>query len=182
MSEPNSLYLKVHIKPQQREAFLQEAPKAMAADSMWQHWWDSRSMYHKEPLNEIPGYRAPNHDAILQQFLQERSMAWVERYDAQEEQWTLVSLFFSENYTEILPMLNFFKRLEHYVTPESTGLALIYDYYWGSASIMAFMQYRQGRAELTDYVAFQQIPEAIGQAVNQEMDTIVEALQKEFGD
>ncbi|GEM_PF-598497 len=181
MSEPNSLYLNVHIKPAEREAFLQQQPALMLPDRMWQAWWERRSMYQKQELREIPAYRCAQHADVLREFLRDQRMACVEHYDLEQEQWTIVSLFFSENYTEILPMLNMLKSLERYIVPESEGQALIYDYYWGGSAIMAYISYRNGQAHVMDYVDMQELPVEKQQEVRSMMDAITEEFSKKFG-
>ncbi|WP_418360821.1 hypothetical protein [Sphingobacterium detergens] len=145
MSELNSLYINVQIKKEKLEQFFRAKPHQAGMDDNWRQWWDSREMYNKEALIAIPSYRSETNRAVLDELLRDEYFGAMEQYDTEKLQWTFAALNFSENYYEILSLLAFLKHLAEYT---EGGFSIIYDWMWGGDSIMAFVEFEQGKALL----------------------------------
>ena len=150
MSEYLSLYIKIKIKEEKLEQYYQEKPVTAVVDDNWRSWWETREMYHKMPLTHIPNYTLPTHRAIFDELLADPRTGSHMQYDLESEQWLFTCIFFSENYTELLPMLSALKSLPHYMDHQDKGIALIYDFYWGGTAVMAAISFDKRQARLED--------------------------------
>src|SRR5690606_6097767 len=121
MSEPNSLYVKIKITKEKLQQFFLDKPRVQTIDENWRTWWDSREIYSKQALENIPVYCAESNRHILDGLIDDQDFACFEQYDPISQHWIFVSVFFSENYTEILPMLAFLKDLAHYQNSNDKG-------------------------------------------------------------
>ncbi len=182
MSEPNSLYVKIKIKEEKLGHFFQQKPIHLTIDDNWRAWWDSREMYSKQELTYIPIYRTENNRAVFDELLKDIDFGSFEQYDRHAQSWTFVSVFFSENYLEILPMLALLKNLASYQEPTEKGIAMIYDFCWGGTSTMAFLEFYEQKALLKDYTETTQIEPSILEEANQVLSATVEAFNKRFED
>lgn len=105
MSEPNSLYINVKIKQEDLQQFFAAKPVTTNVDNDWQQWWESREMYSKSKLTNVPVYTEEDNRKIIDALLNDKYLGATEQYDAATQYWTFTALYFSENYFEILPML-----------------------------------------------------------------------------
>jgi hypothetical protein len=138
MSEPYSLYVNITIKKERLEQFFKDKPARTDIDLDWTAWWDSRKKYGSEPLTEIGVYTNESNRSIADAFLGVRDMMSVEDL-SQPGVWEYSSLFFSENYREILPTLSWLSSMAAYMDPEEEGVALIYNYFWDAENDKAVM-------------------------------------------
>ncbi|SFS71409.1 hypothetical protein [Sphingobacterium wenxiniae] len=182
MSEPNSLYVKIKIKKENLQQFFQQKPSAPVIDDNWRTWWTSREMYSKQELQHLPVYRTQTNRQIIDEFLGYRDMGTFEGYDAHSECWTFISVFFSENYGEILPMLALLKDLATYQDEGDVGIALIYDHQWGDEMIMAYMEFINQKGLLKSYTKTKEVDENVLYLANQEISQAVEKFNKQLGE
>ncbi|MBD1420956.1 hypothetical protein [Sphingobacterium chuzhouense] len=178
MSEPNSLYVKIKITKEKLQQFFQDKPRTQTIDENWLTWWDSREMYSKQPLENIPVYRMFSNRHILDELIKDRDFACSEQYDPISQNWIFVSVFFSENYTEILPMLAFLKNLANYQHNDGGGLAMIYDFLWGEGSIMAYLEFSGQQATLKPYTNITALEPTILYTANQALEKAVDSFNK----
>ncbi|MCF6405184.1 hypothetical protein L3C95_19935 [Chitinophaga filiformis] len=137
MSEPRSLYLKIKTKRENLQRFFNEKPVAPEVDQDWTSWWDSRKMHSRSPLTKVPIYAwAKTNRGLIDSYLSDPETGTRER-ETDKGEWELAVAFLSHNYTEILPMLAWVKSISAYLEAGDEGVAIIYDYFWGSGSVMS---------------------------------------------
>ncbi|HWV70958.1 MAG TPA: hypothetical protein VN040_04560 [Pseudosphingobacterium sp.] len=180
MSEQCSLYVQIKIKKEKLTAFFEDKPTPTLIDDNWLAWWDSRKMYSKPSLTDVPIYPIPTNGAIIQEFMKDTRMGCSENYDDESGIWYLGVVFFSENYTEILPMLAWLKSLANYQEEEERGVAIIYDFYWGDNSVMAYMEFSEKKALLMRQSETSEIRSNILSQATQKLESIVEEFQKRY--
>lgn len=179
MSEYNSLYIKVEINEEKLKQFFKEKPLEVNLDENWLNWWDTREMYSKDSLKLIPHYSIQNNREIFNQLLDDRNFGSVETYDKDSNTWTFISIFFSENYMEILPMLSLLQSLANYQATSDTGIAIIYDYYWDGQEIMAFMEYANQKGTLKKFKSTDEIDPVILQQANRTLELAMNKLNEQ---
>jgi len=150
MSEPYSLYVNISIKKERLEQFFKEKPAKTAVDSDWIAWWNSRNMYGSEPLTDIRAYTDESNRSIADAYLGVRNMMCMEDL-SQPGVWEYNSLFFSENYSEILPALSWLSSIAPYMDPSAEGVALIYNFFWDAEdnkAVMAHLVFKEQKASI----------------------------------
>lgn len=143
--ELDTLYISIQIEKEKLHAFFAAEPIQAIIDENWRQWWDSRQMYHKITLETIPSYSKRRIRDVLDDVLKTNAYGATEHYDDEHQHWTFTALHFSENYQEILPMLALFKQLGTYT---ESGFALIFDWMWGGDTVMAYIDFKEGKASL----------------------------------
>jgi len=150
MSEPYSLYVNISIKKDRLEQFFQAQPSKTAIDPDWIAWWNSRKKYGSDPLTDIRVYTDESNRAIANTFLGVRDMMTFEDL-SQPDVWEYSSLFFRENYSELLPALSWLCSIAPYMDPSAEGVALVYNYFWDGAddkSVMAHLVFKDQKATI----------------------------------
>jgi hypothetical protein len=180
MSEPNSLYVRVKITREKLQQFFQNKPLPQTIDDDWQTWWGSRDMSSKKALENIPIYRVESNRCVLNELINDLDFACFEQYDPISQNWTFVSVFFSENYTEILPILAFLKGLAHYQDVGDRGAAIIYDFLWGHGSVMAYLEFSNQQATLKAYTKIAEMEPTILYIANQVLEKAVDSFNKKL--
>jgi len=180
MSEPNSLYVKIEIKKERLQEFLDGKPKEVVLDDDWTAWWDLHDMVSKPPLTDIQPYRLDTNRTLIDEFLKDTRMGAAQHYDDAPGTWYLIILMFSENYLEILPMLAWLKDLAQYQEKHQRGTALIYDFLWGDGSVMAQLDFSAQQANLTNATRISDIDAEILNEANSALDTMLNDLQKRY--
>jgi len=142
MSQLNSLYVRISIQKDKFEQFLEAKPLAATVDEDWTSWWDSRDMYGKKPLSEIHFYQKDANREVLATTANECRIGKDEQMEEGSEEWTFCVVFFSENYEESLAMLSWLRSIAPYMDPDGEGVALIYDFFWGSGLVMAHLVFK----------------------------------------
>jgi hypothetical protein len=171
MSELKSLYVRIKIKKENLERFFQDKPVAATIDPGWTDWWNSRNMYSPSPLTELPYYSTmETNRAVVDAFLNDRQSWTVEQNEGQGE-WVFSIIFFSENYTEILPMLAWLKSIANYQDAGDEGIAMVYDFFWGGKLIMAHIVLDNQQASLKTTKHISEVEPAI-------MTEVTTGLQK----
>ena len=174
MAEKFSLYISIQISHKGLLDFLDRAFVTPQIDSSWQQWWDSRQMTNKAPLElRQLGFKGSN-KAFLDEWVQDKYSLTKQRYDHELETWTFLSVFFTENYLELLPFLGLFGHLASYQRPHETGFALVYDYYWNSNTVMAFVAFNKGLAHLFNFGATNEIQRHLLDEANLALGAAVE--------
>ena len=174
MSEYRSLYVNIRIREEKLRQFFAEKPVAQPVDSNWLAWWDSREMYGKQPLTEIPICRTVTNREVFDELLSYRDMVASERYDPVSGNWIFVAVFYSENYTAILPMLALLKQLATYQDVDEKGVALIYDFYWGDHDVMASLAFGGGQASLQAHTATDQLDPGVLAEANRTLQAVLD--------
>jgi hypothetical protein len=182
MSELSSLYVRLKIKKENLERFFQEKPMAIEVDQDWTSWWDSRKMYSPSPLTEIPVYSSATNRAVLDALIKDPQTAGQEKQEEEEGIWSFSVVFFSENYFESLPMLAWLKSIAHYMDPGDEGVALIYDFFWGSRSVMAHLVFSEQKALFAHTKSTTKIEPAIRDAANNTLKTAFDLISAQYGD
>ena len=159
MSEQNSLVIRVHISPEKLAQMHQSAPQAIVLDENMKTWWASREMYGKSDLTNVPTYTVRDNRELLTELVRDRYLLAREYYDEERQIWTFFALQFSENYSEILPMISWIIGLAAYLNQGDTGFAIIYDYQWGSEDVMAYIKLEDQKAKLTNAKHISAIPQ-----------------------
>ena len=179
MSEQNSLFIQIKITEEKLQQFFRANPLPHVVDDNWLNWWNSRDMYQPRALEHIPVYEK-NNRAVINDWLNNRRMGCTENYEPASQTWTFSSVFFSENYTEILPMLALLKDLATYQDAGQEGFALVYNFYWGSDAVMAYLDFSNGEALLRNNVDMLLINPAITETANRQIEAAAKALAKKF--
>lgn len=182
MSELYSLFVKVKISKDQLHKFKSSRPVAPALNSSWTNWWDSREMYDKHALQVVQSYYADSYGQVIQGIIDEKFSGSQELYDPNSGIWYFYVLQFSENYQEIIPMMAMLKDLAHYLEPEATGHAFLYDYMWESKEVMFEITYQNKEAKLTSAARLGQLPAEVVNEANQILEAWSTELQKRYED
>jgi hypothetical protein len=146
MSELRSLYVSIKTRKENLERFFLASPVKPVVDQDWTAWWDSREMYSKSTLEEIPFFNATSNGETLEAYKDNPQTAGVETWDEAAGTWTFDVLFLSENYYEIMPVLAWLKNIAPFLEPGDEGVAIIYDYFWGDKDVMAHMEFKDQQA------------------------------------
>ncbi|TWV93982.1 hypothetical protein [Chitinophaga pinensis] len=146
MSELRSLYVSIKTKKENLERFFNASPQKPVVDQDWITWWDSREMYSKSALDEIPFFNSATNGAILASYKDNPQTAGTEIWDAAAGTWTFDILFLSENYLEIMPVLAWLKGMAPFLEEGDEGVAIIYDYFWGDKDVMAHLAFKDQQA------------------------------------
>ena len=146
MSEPNSLFAKIHITKDNFDTFLNSKPMTPKLDNNWLEWWDSKEMYGKTELQEknMYCYEDANNGEIINGWKEARESLTFSDYDAENEIWHFGIIMFSENYLEMIPGLAFIKSVSEFKNENKEDFAIIYSYFWGDNDINAYICYENG--------------------------------------
>ena len=146
MSELRSLYVSIKTKKENLNRFFQASPLKPVVDQDWASWWDSREMYSKDKLEDIPVFKSATNGEILVSYKDNPQTAGQETWDEETGTWSFNVLFLSENYFEILPVLAWLKGIAAFLEPGDEGTAIIYDFFWGDKDVMAHLEFKDQQA------------------------------------
>ena len=178
MSERLSLYISIQIDQKALSDFLEQPCRPPTLDEQWTKWWDTRQMASKQLLDPAHhGFKGSGR-ALLDQILQDKYAFGQEHYNDERSLYTFLSVFYTENFLELLPLLCLLKNLGTHQGPRQRGFALIYDYYWGSEEVMAFMEFNQGVAQLFTYECIGEIPAALLDEATRSLTAAMEAYMR----
>lgn len=154
MSELSSLFVKIKITKKQFENFLTSSPQKPELNNNWTEWWNSRDMYHKTNLSteSLYAYDENDNKSIIEGWLQAEQAFAFSDYDQAAEEWRFGIIFFSENYSEMLPMLSFVLSMEKYATESKDNLAIVYPFYWGDSQVLAYINFEGEKALLNSKI------------------------------
>lgn len=151
MSELSSLYCKVKITKSQLEEFLNCPVEKPELNKNWLEWWESRKMYSKMELNTelLRAYNFSTNNDVVDYWMEYKQAMTFSDYDQNTEIWHWGMLFFSENFTEMLPMLNFIISLEKFVIENTENMAIVYPYFWGDNTVDAYIHFDKSKGILS---------------------------------
>ena len=146
MSEPNSLFAKIHISKNKFDAFLSSKPQTPTLDNDWKEWWASRKMYGKSELQEqnLVCYIDETNGAIINSLVEAKEYLAFSEYDDQHEIWNFGVIMFAENYLDMIPGIAFIKSVSEFKNENNEDFAIIYNHFWGAAYVCAFINYQNG--------------------------------------
>lgn len=145
MSEPCSFFMRISIEKERYMDFMKAKPARSNVNDNWMQWWDSREMYGRLRLvDEISSWShyTSNQEVINSWVSSESSMAF-SSYDEKTEIWDFGIIMYSESYSEILPLLVFCESVFSYKKYSDQDFAIIYPYFWGDSSVMAYMTFER---------------------------------------
>src|SRR5690606_12738538 len=91
--------------------------------------------------------------------------------------WYLMGLQFSENYTEILPMVSWIKYLAAHLEHEATGVALIYASLSGDKNVTAHIEISEKLGKLTRISRTTEINKEILDEANEMFENLINSLE-----
>lgn len=181
MSELKSLYVKIKTKKENIERFFQDKPAAPVLDKDWTSWWDSRKMYSQSPLTAIPFYqKQQTNRAVFDFYLKDPQTGTIEEQKEEQGEWEFSILSFSENFYEILPMLAWLRSIATYLDAEDEGVAIIYDFVWGSGSVMAHVGFAKQQAALKLTKKTSEIDPNVLSAANNTLLNAMKAIEAQW--
>lgn len=154
MSEPNSLFAKIHITKNNFENFLKAKPREPKFNGNWSEWWNSKVMYNRVDLQEkdIYCYKDSTNEAIINGWKGAKHSLTFSDYDLESEIWNFGIIMFSENYLEMIPGLAFIKSVDEFKTENSEDFAIIYSHFWGDEDVYAYINYENGIWQLDNRI------------------------------
>ena len=145
MSEPNSLFAKIHITKDNFDNFQKTNPKTPKLDNDWLDWWNSKEMYGKTELKEVYTYDDPTNESIINGWKDAKHSLTFSDYDLENEIWHFGIITFSEHYTEMIPGLAFIKSVAEFKTENKEDFAVVYNYFWGDNYVCAYINYENDK-------------------------------------
>lgn len=182
MSQLNSLYVNIKIPKDNLERFLQAKPVEAAVDQDWTTWWESRDMYGKEPLSKIYFYQQDTNRDVLATTANECRIGKDEQMDDGDTEWTFCVVFFSENYEESLAMLTWLRSIAPYMDADGEGVALIYDFFWGSGVVMAHLAFKGQEVSFKLTEDTSELAPALLEAANNSLQIAFDAVSAYYGE
>jgi len=154
MSELSSLYCKVKITKSELEKFLNSPLEKPELNKNWTEYWDSREMYSKSELTQkdLYTYNDETNQEVINGWIDYPEAMAFSDYDETTEEWNWGMMFFSENYTEMIPMFAFIISLEKYINESSENKAIIFPFFWGDNDVQAFISFENEKAILSPKV------------------------------
>jgi hypothetical protein len=154
MSELSSLFCKVKIAKPQLEKFLSSPLEEPELNKNWIDWWDSRKMYSKMELTPelLRTYSDNTNQEVIDGWIDYPQAMAFSDYDETTEEWNWGMMFFSENFTEMLPMFAFIISLEKYVSESTENMAIVFPFFWGDDAVHAYINFEDGNAILSPKV------------------------------
>jgi len=176
MSEQSSLFVKIKIKKEKLEQFLNAKLTKPEVDENWAKWWDSREMYSKDALTEIATYDAATNREVLEKQTFDPKGGWEE-----EGVFAFSIAIFSENFFEIQPMLAWLTGIAPYMDKGDTGVAFIYDFFWGGDDVMAHVEFENQQAVFKTTTSTAEIKPEVLEEANSVLQRAVDILNEEHG-
>jgi hypothetical protein len=153
MSEPDSLYLRVHLSKPAYERYLANEGFDARDFPDWMSWLTRAKMYG-------PPF-TPERVAEIGQSVRRRSpaeelKAWTTNawaiaksdYDEQTETWRFGILQFSENYSEYLEMLPPLRAVDRFKDRPGVDFMLVYNYLWSPGHYTVLFELNDGRSTI----------------------------------
>jgi hypothetical protein len=162
-SEPEALYVRVPINPEQYQAFRQAPlPARLPGDAMeWMpHSFEYRQEMEMEVMRRL--LRSRQAFATVSDYLaswpiwppqlmeENRHDFVVDHYDPEQGVWTFALWEFSENYIEIGEMLTVLRSIAPYARPEESGSIVLYSYEWRHPHGYVFLRVKDGGSQYVE--------------------------------
>ena len=151
MSELSSLYCKVKITNPQLEKFLNSPREEQELNKNWIDWWNSRKMYSKMELTPelLRTYNDDTNEEVIDGWIDYPEAMAFSDYDEAAEEWHWGMMFFSQNFTEMIPMFAFIISLEKYVIESAENQAIVFPFFWGDDAVHVYIYFEDGKAILS---------------------------------
>jgi hypothetical protein len=174
MSELRSLFVKLKIRKENLDRFLEAELTTPVLDENWTSWWESRKMYSKSPLTELPMDAEETNGEVFGSYVDTEETLSKSKYE--DGVYYFVSALFGENYYEILPMLAVLKSAALYMEPGDEGEAFIFDYFWGGKDVLAHVELKPKQGLLTDIQSTTKIKKPLLQEADKWLEELVKRL------
>lgn len=178
MADCHSLYLQVHIQPQQLQAFLNSPVQDTPVDADWRSWWQSRSAIAPYELVAVPKFPEASYRQVIHNILSDKQRMARQYYNNQTQSWELAALQYAENYVEILPLLALVKTLATFTVAGSGGAALLVDYLWGDRNVMAYLRIEDRKAFFTPFKSTAELPAPLIRQGSVRLAGLMDELQR----
>lgn len=135
MSEPLSLYAKFTIDEDGYNRFLQSPIEAVSQYKDWMPWLATKTMYGTISQKDLEGirYTQPNNGAHLADtLLDDYPFPGNGMMAFDNVELTIASINFSENYREMIYILNVLRSIGNFMKENEQGFILVYDHFWES--------------------------------------------------
>lgn len=182
MSEESSLFVKIKITEQQLKKFLHLKCVPLVAEDDVTAWWNSREMYQKTSFEALSGGIDGTNQDVIGSFLNDRQRFGGTEYNKEEGCWILYSIFFSENFGEMLPVIGLLKQIAQFKESVADDFAMIYDFYWGSDAVNAYIEFDGDHAVLKDFKITTEIPPPQLNYANQFLEEKTDELSQQYED
>ncbi|WP_406844632.1 hypothetical protein [Flavobacterium soyae] len=151
MSELSSLYCKVKITKPQLEKFLNSSLEEPELNKNWTEWWNSRKMYSKMELTPelLRAYNDDINKEVIDGWIDYPEAMAFSDYDEAIEEWHWGMMFFSQNFTEMIPMFAFIISLDKYVIESTENQAIVFPFFWGDNAVHAYIYFEDEKAILS---------------------------------
>lgn len=190
MSEPSSLYMRVHLTAEQLEAFQSSRLMAPRSYDDWQPWLDSKTFHGNITAADIQNLN-PSLDAGASDvqsvgeylsFLLEDAYASPSQanYDATTQTWTLYVMQLSENYNDFIVALSILRGIAAYKDLPGDDFIIIYPYLWAEnpgAFAEAYVVVTPGSSRILN-----QIPADVIHEANQRLGNVLDAFRQSYAD
>lgn len=163
MSEPSSVYARVHLSAPALGAFMESLLARPATYADWRGWLDRASFHGTISDVEIaamPAGAEPSVRAVIDALC--RPVAYEparEHYDPVTQTWTLAVLQFSENYYDFIDILTIIRAIAAYKDLPGEDVLLIYLYLWGGDP-EAYLRIAEGASHFAPQTPGEVIAEA----------------------
>ncbi len=138
MSEPSSLYAKIHITKENLEKFMNSFPTQPPRYKDWQSWFNTKKMYGDGIIDEkeLQQMNFPS-TAIVKKIIEETQSDELpgftpSEYDEEKGIWHLLIPFFRENYFEMIPILSLLRGVQQFKEKNEEDFIIVYSHFWDS--------------------------------------------------
>lgn len=155
MSEPSSLYAKIHISKEGRDKFLESHINNPSYYEDWLLWLNNKeysgSAITETTLGQV-AYNSSLSGQYIQEWMSNPSAFSYELYDESSEIWLLSMYEFSENYLEYISFLNVLRGVDRFVDREGEGYILVHSYVWGDTDSDALVHVSKGNSNIVNTI------------------------------
>ncbi len=190
MSEPSSLYMRVHLTAGNLEAFQSSRLRAPSSYSDWLAWLRTRTFYGEitasdiERMDPARDAGAPEIQSVgeyLALLCQDPTASPSQtHYDPATQTWTLCVMQLSENYNDLIVALSILRGVSAYKDLPGDDFILIYPYLWVDHPgdfANAYVTIAPGRSQLAHAIPADSVREA-----DQHLGDVLDAFRRSFPD
>lgn len=182
MSEESSLFVKIKITELQLKQFLHLKCVPLVAEEDVTAWWNSREMYHKTSLKASSKDIDGTNQDVIDSFLNDRRSFSGAEYNKEEGCWILYSIFFSENFIGMLPVISLLRQITQFKESAADDFAMIYDFYWGSDAVSAYIGFDETNQLPRDFKNTREIPPSQLNYANEFLMMKTDELSQQYED
>ena len=163
MSEPSSLYARIHISESAKEKFLDSKIADPGKYEDWIGWLKNKSFSGSITLNDINSIKYPQ--TVVKDFLNEwlgysRAFGFNE-YDQEENTWIISMYEFSENYFEYIQFLHVLRSIQDFKDLNENDFILVHSYIWGDTASDTVIQIEKGSSSILRKIPIMYLEEAV---------------------